>query len=117
MRRPLVASALVLVALAGCTSSSKSDSKGTGKYAENVRKSFVDSCVDTAVKTGGGNAADHRKTCNCVLEKIEGKLPYAKAGANNDFQDAEKVIRDGGTLPAELRDPIDQATADCRPKK
>jgi hypothetical protein len=118
MRKPLVAALLALVALAGCTSSNTKDDskKGTGKYAENVRTNFIDSCIKTAVKTGDGKEADYRKTCACVLGKIEERLPYDKAGANNDFQEAEKIIGEGRTLPAELSDPIDQSTADCRAK-
>jgi hypothetical protein len=115
MRKTLLASALALVALAGCTTENEKTPRAS--YPQEARDNFIDQCAKAAVQTGGGNDADQRKTCTCVIDKLGQNLDYRKDGANNDFKDADTLIRDGRELPASLKDPIDKATADCRPAR
>jgi hypothetical protein len=114
MRKTLIAAGLALTLVAaGC--GTQSDTAPQDKYPAETRQNFIDDCVAASTKSGGGTAADARKTCTCVVDKLQAKLPYRKNGANNDYKDADTLIRDGKPLPAGLKDPIDQATADCRP--
>jgi hypothetical protein len=113
MRKTLLASALALVALAGCTTENEKTPRAS--YPQEARDNFIDQCTKAAVQTGGGNDADQRKTCTCVIDKLEAELPYRADGDNNDFKDADTLIRERRDLPASLQDKIDKATADCRP--
>jgi hypothetical protein len=116
MRKTLLAAGLALALVAaGC--GTQSDTAPLQKYPTEARTNFIDDCVAAATKAGGGTATQARTTCTCVIDKLQAKLPYRKNGANNDFKEADTLIRQGKPLPANLKDPIDQATADCRPNK
>ena len=116
MRKTLLAAGLALALVtAGC--GTQSDTAPQQKYPSEARQNFIDDCVAGATKTGGSTAEQARTTCTCVIDKLQTKLPYRKDGANNDFKDADTLIRDGRSLPASLNDPIDQSTADCRPNR
>jgi hypothetical protein len=114
MRKTLLAAGLGLALVAaGC--GTQSDTAPRASYPPETRTNFIDNCVAAATKSSGSTPAEARKTCTCVVDKLQTKLPYRKNGANNDYKDADTLIRDGKPLPATLKDPIDQATADCRP--
>jgi hypothetical protein len=116
MRKTLLAAGLALALVAaGC--GTQSDTAPRDKYPPEARTNFVDDCVAAATKAGGGTPDQARKTCTCVIDKLQAKLPYRKNGPNNDFKEADMLIREGKPLPANLKDPIDQATADCRPNR
>ena len=115
MKKTLLAALVALTALAGCTTDSEDAERDA--YPPEARENFVDQCTASALKVGGGDRAEQQKTCTCVVDKLEEKLPYQKDGANNDFKDADSLAREGRPLPASLKDPIDQATADCRPNR
>jgi hypothetical protein len=116
MRKTLLAAGLALTLVAaGC--GTQSDTAPRTNYPSETRTNFIDNCVEASTKTGGGTADQARTTCTCVIDKLQGDLPYREDGPNNDYKDADTLIRDGRELPANLKDPIDQATADCRPNR
>ena len=113
MRKTLAAAILMAAAIAGCTPESENAEKTD--YPQEARDNFVDSCAESAARTGGVQGEEARNTCTCVVDGLQDRLPYRRDGANNDFTDADRIIRDDGELPSNLRDTIDEATADCRP--
>lgn len=115
MRKTLAAVILAAAALAGCTPESENAEKD--KYPQEARDNFVDSCAESAARTGGIANDEARRTCTCVVDGLQDRLPYRRDGANNDFKDADAIIREDRDLPSNLRDPIDEATADCRPDR
>lgn len=115
MRKTLVAAILAAAALAGCTPESENEERTN--YPQEARDNFVDSCAESAARTGGVEGDEARRTCACVVDGLQDRLPYRRDGSNNDFKDADAIIRDDRPLPSNLRDPIDEATADCRPDR
>jgi hypothetical protein len=121
MRKTLTAAGLALaLAVAGCAT--QPDNATRTAYPREARDNFVKQCTNAAVKAGGGDRAAAQKTCTCVIGKLEAKLPYSKGTTTSDpakaddFRDVDAVIRAGKPLPTKLKDIVDKATADCRPK-
>ena len=115
MKKTIVAMLVALTTLAGCTPESENEERDN--YPQEARENFVDNCASAAVRTGGVDSGQARETCTCVVDELQTRLPYQRDGANNDFKDADRIIRDDGQLPNNLRDAIDEATADCRPDR
>jgi hypothetical protein len=115
MKKTFLAALVALTALAGCTTDNENAERDA--YPPEARENFVDQCVESALKVRGGDRAEQERTCTCVVDNLEEKLPYQRDGANNDFKDADALVRDGRPLPTSLRDPFDEATADCRPDR
>ena len=114
MNKTFTAGLVALAVLAaGC--GTDPDNANTDAYPQEARDNFVDSCASTAARTGGGNEEEQRRTCTCVIDKLEDTLPYDTKDGDNSFKDADAAIRDDKPIPAEVEDKIDRATADCRP--
>lgn len=110
----IVAAAALAIGLAGCAVAQ--DNNNTQNYTREAKENFVDDCAATALKAGSGDEKQARETCQCVVDRLEeGGLPYdRKAGDEPSFKDADRAIKDGKPLPADVRDDFDKATADCR---
>jgi hypothetical protein len=110
LRKTLTAAALAL-ALAGCTSTEK---ENEDPYPREAKENFVDACAAAAKGQSPQSAeADLRDQCQCVVDEMENRIPYARSGADNDFKDLDAAARDGRDLPGSLQDDVDQATATC----
>ena len=110
LRKTLTAAALAL-ALAGCTSTEKANED---PYPREAKENFVDACA-TAAKGERPQDADEdlRNDCECVVEALEDRIPYAREGDNNDFKDLDRAARDGREPTGALSEDVDQATASC----
>ena len=110
MRKTLTAAVLAL-ALAGCTSTEK---ENEDPFPREAKENFVDDCA-TAAKRRSPQAADRdlRDRCQCLVDELDGKIPYAREGANNDFKEIDRGVRDGRPLTGAPRDDFDEATATC----
>jgi hypothetical protein len=69
-------------------------------YPAPAVKRFVAACVRSA--------PDEERTCRCVVDDLQTRLPYA------DFAAADAAIRRGQTLPPRARGAIDASTRECR---
>ena len=110
MRKTLTAAILALT-LAGCTSTEK---ENEDPYPREAKENFVDDCV-TAGKRDRPQASDRelRDQCQCLVDELEKKLPYAREGGNNDFKEIDRQVRDGREITGGPREDFDQATATC----
>ena len=110
MRKTLTALALAL-ALGGCTSTEKDNEK---PYPSEAKENFVDSCATSAKRTRPQDSDKAlRDNCQCIVDALEDRIPYASEGANNDFKDIDTAAREGRELTGGLNDDVEQATASC----
>ena len=113
MRKTLTAFVAVLaIGLAGCTTSK--DNANTQKYPQEAKENFVDKCAAEGAKANtGGDDAQRRKSCQCIVDELEDRLPYDRTDGGDSFKDADTAIKDGKGLPSGVKDDLDKATADC----
>jgi hypothetical protein len=113
LRKTLTALVAVLaIGLAGCTTSQ--DNANTKNYPQEAKDNFVDMCASEAAKARpGGDDKQRRTDCNCIVGKLEDRLPYDRKGGGDSFKDADTAIKDGKDLPSGVKDDLDKATADC----
>ena len=97
--------------LAGCTSTEK---ENEGPYPREAKENFVDDCA-TAAKRQSPQAVDRdlRERCQCLVDELENRIPYAREGANNDFKEIDRGVRAQRELTGAPRDDFDEATATC----
>ena len=111
MRKILTAFAAVLaIALAGCATSK--DNANTQKYPQEAKENFVDKCAAQRSNTGGDDA-QRRKICQCVVSELEKRLPYDRTNGGGSFKDADTAIKDGKPVPAAVNDDLNAARATC----
>ena len=109
MRKTLMVLVLAL-ALAGCGTTQK---QNIGKYPDEAKENFTDTCTESAQRARPGDVKAIQESCKCIIEKLEDSVPYKQQGANNDFTDADALVRDGKPLTGDLQTDFDKATADC----
>jgi len=110
LRKTLTVSVLAL-ALAGCTSTEK---ENEDPYPREAKENFVDNCAAAAKRSQPqADDKDLRDRCQCVVDELENRLPYAREGVNNDFKDFDRLARDEADIPSDLQEDIDQSTATC----
>jgi hypothetical protein len=69
-------------------------------YPDAAVRDFVDACVRSP--------PDEERTCRCVVDDLQTRLPY------RDFAAADRAIRRGQPPSARARGAIDVATRECR---
>ena len=94
---------LALAGAAGCggdDGGSESSSKEPGgKYPEQVRKTFLDSCDSQPNAT--------RKTCECALDKVEKTVSF------DEFKKADEAIREDPNAKPPGYDKLIKAAREC----
>ena len=113
MRKTVTALVAVLaMALAGCTTSQ--DNANTQKYPQEAKDNFVDACAGEAAKvSSGGDDAQRRKTCQCIVDELEKQLPYDRKEGGDSFKDAETAIKDDKHLATGVNDDLTKARDAC----
>ena len=113
MRKTLTALvALLAIGLAGCTTSK--DNANTQKYPTEAKENFVDRCADAAAETNpGGDDAQRRKSCQCIVDELEKRLPYDRKDGGDSFKDADTAIKDDKQVPAAVNDDLSAARDAC----
>ena len=113
-RRSVVAAVALVVAaglLGGCSGQREPTS-----YGDNVQKSFVAGCVETAKADNAaakGDAslteiADPQQTCECAYKALSGKdgIPFSKFKSVN-----QDLVEEHDTLPKAVTDAVASCTA------
>ena len=113
MRKTLTALVAVLaIGLAGCTTSQ--DNANTKNYPQEAKDNFVDMCASEAAKARpGGDDKQRRTDCNCIVGKLEDRLPYDRKGGGDSFKDADTAIKDDKQVPAAVNDDLSAARDAC----
>ena len=94
----MVAGALSLVLLAGCTSTQRDASDYDG-----TEDNFLEGCIARATEDNGADDVEVKISspeswCQCVFDAIEKDVPF------DDFKKANSDLRDnGGALPANIQ--------------
>jgi hypothetical protein len=111
LRKTLTALVAVLaIGLAGCTRSQ--DNANTQKYPQEAKDNFVDRCAAEGSSTGGDDA-QRRKTCQCIVDELQKRLPYDRKDGSDSFKDADTAITDGKPVPAAVNDDLKAARDTC----
>lgn len=99
----VVAAALSIVALSGCTTAQKAP----GSYA-GVEDDFIDGCVTVAkgdnekTEENTTEIASPQDYCQCVFNAIEKKIPYS------EFKKTQSTMQDeGGKIPSKFTEAYD----------
>src|SRR4051812_27611164 len=70
MRKTLLAAGLALALVAaGC--GTQSDTAPRTNYPPETRQNFIDNCVAASTKSGATTPDQARKTCTCVIDKLQ----------------------------------------------
>lgn len=96
MRRVLPCLALLAVlALAGCGADTPENADG--RYPADVRKNFLDSCLENATNAAAGRADEEQltQTCECILGKVEAEY------SEDEFTQFEQRLLGGTASDAE----------------
>jgi hypothetical protein len=113
LRKTLTALVAVLaIAPAGCARTP--DNANTEKYPPEAKTNFVNKCTSEAAKTNpAGDDAQRKKSCECIVDELEKRLPYDRKQGVDSFKDADTAIRDGKPVPASVNDDLKAARDTC----
>ena len=109
MRRALPCLALLgALALAGCSGDPAEEPTADGRYSADVRKNFLDSCLENAVNSAAGGADEEQlaSTCECILGKVEAEF------SEDEFTEFEQRLL-GGTASEAERTQLTTWSDDC----
>jgi curli biogenesis system outer membrane secretion channel CsgG len=86
---------LAVLALAGC--GGEPAEQVDGRYSADVRKNFLDSCLENAINSAAGRADEEQlaQTCACILGKVEAEY------SEQEFTEFEQRLLGGTASDAE----------------
>lgn len=95
-RRVVVALAMVVLLVGGCSGARKDPTK----YGDTTRRNFLEGCVDQGEEAGLDGAAG---VCRCAYDRIEDDVSFAQFKKDNDA-----LEKDPGPLPERYQRIIDR---------